>query len=199
MKVVINLILLVIILFLGFTLAQNIMGPIRFQAEYDKRKKAVVDRLIENREAQNAFYSITKKYAPDYDTLKHVILNDSFTIISNIGDPDSPDPDKKVIRKITKVSAKDSIVGALGINLDSLPFVPYSKGAKFVVFADTLSYQKKIVNVVEVKTTLLDFMEEFNTDKYKSFDSRFDPEDEAKNQLKFGDRTKPTTSGNWEK
>ncbi len=195
MRLVINIILFIITLFLIFILWKSIQEPIAFKEEFHLRKSAVVKKLEQNREAQLAFRSLKGGFAPNYDTLKQVIMEDSFEIISIIGDIDAGD---KIEKKVTYVAAKDSIVDALGINLDSLMYIPYGGGKTFEVFADTLTYQKMNVPVVEVKSSYLDFMPEYNDDRYKRYDSKFAKIIDDEIPLKFGDRRKPTTSGNWE-
>ncbi len=195
MRLVINIILFIVTLFLIFVLWKSIQEPIAFKDEFEIRKAAVVKKLEQNRDAQLAFKNIKGGYAPTYDSLKQVIMEDSFEIVSIIGDVDAGE---KIIKKITKISAKDSIVISMGINLDSLMYIPYAGGKTFELYADTITYQKINVPVIEVKSSYLDFMGEFNDDRYKRYDSRFAKIINDEIPLKFGDRRKPTTSGNWE-
>ncbi len=195
MRLIINVILFVVTLVLIFILWKSIQEPIAFKAEFDKRKSAVVAQLIKNRDAQIAYRNLTGEFAPNYDTLKQVIMNDSFEIVSIIGDIDAGED---IQRKVTKISAKDSIIGGMGINLDSIKYIPYTDGKEFVLFADTLTYQKINVPVIEVSASYLDFMSEYNSDRFKRYDSRFAKILDEGIPLKYGDRAKPTTSGNWE-
>ncbi|MGB1217122.1 MAG: hypothetical protein ACPG5P_04560 [Saprospiraceae bacterium] len=203
MKTAINIGLAILSIFLIYVLISGIQGPIKFKEEYDVRRKAVIAKLEQNRDAQLAFRSLTKHYAPNYDTLKQVIMADSFVIETVFGDVDAGEEVKIVT---TMISAKDSIVDGMGINLDSLMYVPYGNGAKFELQADTTTYQSSNIPVVRCMTDFKTFMPEFSgvglSDedakamvlKYQRNYPKFDPE----KSIGFGDMFKPSTAGNWE-
>ena len=90
MRLLINLILAAIVVGLVWVLINSIREPIAFKAEKEKRERAVVDKLMQIRSAQEAFRDIKGGFAPDFDTLAYVLKNDSFAIIKVIGDPDDP-------------------------------------------------------------------------------------------------------------
>lgn len=208
MKLIVNILLFLLVLGLIYVLVTSIQEPIAFQNEYSKRKDAVVSKLIEIREAQNAYKSIKGEYAPTLDTLKEVLGKDSFKIIKLYGDDSDPNNFRK---EISYVKAVDSIKNitfrtpngkATGVNLDSLGFVPYgTPEAEFIVAADTITYQQaKGIAVVEVKVALKDFMDGYTDKKYKRYDPNFHYDDSSMPQyyVRFGDISKPSTSGNWE-
>ncbi len=193
MRIVINLVLLAIIAGLMYVLVASISEPITFKAELKKRKDAVVDQLMDIRRLQDAYRTIKGVYAADFDTLNHVLLNDSFRIIQVYGDPDDPS-NKDGIRYDTLYRpAKDSVMN-LGINLDSVRYVPFSGGENFEMNADTISYQKTNVPVIEVKTRYSSFMGPYAKQYYARYDNKYDPN----RYIKFGDMNSPNTSGNWE-
>jgi hypothetical protein len=88
MKIVINVVLILLALLLGYLLYRSIEEPIRFRAEKQKRENAVIDKLQKIRTAQELYRGITGEFANDFDTLRYVLLNDSFTLVSVFGDPD---------------------------------------------------------------------------------------------------------------
>ena len=193
MRLVINLVLVAVVGFLLFVLYQSIKEPIAFKAERDVRQDAVVDKLIRIREAQKAYAGVKGgSYANSFDSLRYVLMNDSFQV-EQIFEQTDPDSDEEFIRVITMVPARDSIARA-GIVLDSLEYVPYTNGVKFSIAADTLTYQKTLVDVVEVGVPISEFMGKYKDEKYKKYDNNYDP----KKKLKFGDLNRPTLSGNWE-
>ena len=187
-----NLILVALIGFLIFILIKSIEEPIAFKGELEKRRDAVVERLIEIRTAQKAYYGMKSEYAGDFNTLKKSLQTDTFKIINVKGDPDDPN-NSVVTYDTTFVLAKDSIA-SLGLILDSLEYVPYGGGVQFDIGADTIRSQKTLVNVVEVGTQWKKFMGKFGAEKFKKYDNNYKPND----KLKFGDMNKPTLSGNWE-
>lgn len=195
MKIVISILLLAIIGFLGYLLVVNINDPIRFMAEKDRREQAVVERLKEIRTLQEFHRDITGDFASSFDSLTDVMRTESFRIISVLGDPDDPTFDRDNLQYDTTFFPAIDSVQSLGINLDSVRFVPYGGGATFEMQADTITYQSTHVNVVEVSVQKKVFMGKYADPLYSKFDNRYDPN----GRLKFGDMNSPNTSGNWEK
>lgn len=193
MRIIINIVLLLLIVFFGFLLYSNIQEPIKFQAEKNKRKDSVVAKLVQIREAQEMHRSITGKFSNDFDSLSHVLRTDS--IIRNekiVVDQEDPENKELWVTETVKIPAIDS-VRTLGFNLDSLRYVPYTDGLKFSIQADTMTYQKTLVSVVEVGTRWKDFMGEYANPKYKKYDDSYEP----MAMLKFGDMNKPSIGGSW--
>lgn len=191
MKLIINIVLILLIVLMGYFLYQSIKEPINFEEVKITREAKVVDRLMDIRTSQEIYRSITGEFAGDFDTLLYVLKNDSIPSLKIIGDPDEEDGTFEI--DTLYYSAIDSING-LDIILDSLPFIPYAGSKKFYMKADTLEYQKTIVQVVEVGATKKDFMGLYGDQKYAKYDRSYDPND----MLKFGDLNKPTITGNWE-
>lgn len=199
MRMIINLILIALIGALGYLLFYGIQEPISFGDAKKERVDAVTDRMKQIRYAQEFHRDITGRFASSFDSLRYVLSNDSFTLVKIIGDPDDANG---FTRTEKKRSAKDSIatlladpVSKIKIVLSELEEVPYSDGAKFQIKADTLTYQKTLVNVTEVSTQWRTFMgEKFGDIKYARYDNTYDPD----NILKFGDMSAPNLSGNWE-
>ncbi|MFN7116396.1 MAG: hypothetical protein ACK4TA_06315 [Saprospiraceae bacterium] len=194
MKLVINLVLAVVIVGLLYVLIQSIREPIAFKAERSRRELAVIEKLMEIRKAQEAYRDITGEFAPNFDTLKDVLTNGRFMIVQVFGDPDDPNFTGTIEYDTMYTPAIDSIQ-AMGINLDSLRYVPYGGGASFDIAADTVTYQSTVVNVVEVGVKRKVFMGKFADPRYAKYDRSYDPN----SVLKFGNMTAPNLSGAWER
>ena len=199
MRLIINLILIGVVILLGYLLFFGIKEPIDFGDAKKERLEAVTNRLKQVRFAQEFHRDITGLFANSFDSLKHVLTTDSFTLVKIIGNPD--DPNGEFTRIETKKSAKDSLAflfndptSKVKIVLDSLPFVPYSGGARFTIQADTLTYQKTLVTVTEVGTQWKTFMGKYADAKYQRYDNLYFPN----NLVKFGDMSGPNLGGNWE-
>ena len=194
MKVVINLLLLAITVFLGYVLYRSIKDPIAFANQKALREEAVSGRLRQIRSAQQIYREISGgPYAPTFDELVTTLKTKQIPTISVFGDPDDPNFDG-VIRYDTVYSSALDTIAAMGINLDSLRYIPYTEGEQFEIAADTTTYQKAKVNVVEVGTRYKTFMGPWAAPRFKRFDSSYDPE----KRMKFGSMTQPSLSGNWE-
>ncbi len=195
MRLVINILLVALILGLIWVLISSIREPIAFKRELQRRENAVKDRLMKVRTAQEAYRDMTGAFAGSFDTLINKLENDSFRIISVIGDPDDPDFTGTIEYDTTYRPAFDSMRSVLDLSdLDTLRFVPYSGGAQFQVEADTIEYQNTDVNVVEVGTPYKSFMGRYGDERFQRYDQRYDPN----KVIKFGDLNRPNLSGNWE-
>ena len=193
MKWIISIVLVLVIALLAYMLYLNIQEPIAFQAVKNAREDVVVDKLKEIRQAQEIYRDIKGQFAGDFDSLSYVLKNDSIKFENIIGDPDDP-TGGEFIRTVTYSPAIDS-VQALGLNLDSLRYIPFSEGGEFSIQADTLTYQSTLVSVVEVGTRWKEFMGEYGSIRYAKYDNSYDPN----RMLKFGDMSAPNLTGNWER
>lgn len=194
MRILINLVLAAIIIGLIWVLISSIREPIAFKAEKERRERAVIDKLMKIRTTQEAFRNIKGGFANSFDSLSYVLETDSFSIISVIGDPDDPDFTGDIIYDTTYMPAIDSI-NAMGINLDSLRFVPFGNGAEFEIQADTITYQSTNVPVVEVGVRRKYFMGPYADPRFARYDNSYDPN----SYVKFGNMNAPNLSGNWER
>jgi hypothetical protein len=195
MRLLINLILIALVGFLAYLLINSIREPIKFKAEKDRRENAVVDKLLVVRKMQEFYRDITGgSFAPSFDTLKQVLETGRFMNVKVLGDPDDPDFQGEILYDTNYLPAIDTI-RKLGINLDSLRFVPFSGGEEFLIKADTLTYQSTLVNVVEVGAPRSLFMGPFADPRFARYDNAYDPN----TIIKFGDMSKPNLAGNWER
>ncbi len=194
MRIVINIILLLVTIGLAYLLYSSIREPIEFKKERTRREEAVIAQLIKIRTAQERFRDITGVFAPNFDTLEKVLTTGKFKIISVIGDLDDPNF-KGVVKYDTFYQPAIDSIKSLGIDLATLPFVPFTDGKqKFEMTADTLTYQGTLVPVVECKVQRKHFMGKFASPSFAKYDKAYDPE----SYLKFGNMTQPNLSGNWE-
>jgi len=195
MRLIINLILLAIVAALIYVLVDSIREPIAFKNEKDKREAAVVDRLMDLRRGQEIYRTISGgAFASNWNDFKDVLTNGQIPYVKVIGDPDDPNFTGEVTYDTTYTNAIDSIK-SLGWDLNELIQVPFANGKTFDVQADTLSYQKTLVNVVEVGIKRSAFMGKYADPSYQKYDARYEPN----SIIKFGDMNKPNTSGNWER
>ncbi len=191
MRIAIGLVLLLLNVFLGYTLYKNIQEPIAFAGVKKERSKTVANRLENIRTAQEIYRTITGEFAPNFDTLAQVLTIDSIPFVSTANDPKNPG---EFIETTTYSMAIDSI-NALEIDLEELRYVPYTDNSKeFAIDADTMTYQQTLVSVVQVGTRWKEFMGKYADPKYSKYDNSYNPD----NLLKFGDMNAPNVSGNWD-
>lgn len=168
--------LFVVIVVLSYFLIETIAEPIRFEKEKNRRYAAVIERLKNIRTAQLAYRDVKGEFADDWDKLLDVIKNDNLRFIKVIGNPDdSTDILKGIEYDTIYVPIIDTFF--VGINVDSLPFIPYAEPEKFSIAAGKVRKGSVEVNVFEVVDT-------------KPYDPR--------KTLKVGSMTDANFSGNWE-
>lgn len=69
MKLVIQLLLWIVIIFLGYLVFNSVYGTTQFNKLKEKRYQTVVDRLKDIRDAQLAYEEVTGKYADNFNDL----------------------------------------------------------------------------------------------------------------------------------
>lgn len=192
-RTIFNALMFLLILFLGYVLFVQIREPIAFQGEKNRREKAVIAKLIDIRKAQELYRGVTGHFAKSFDDLKTGLEEGRFTVIQVYGDPDDPENTQAVRYDTTYLPAIDSIM-KIGLQLDGLGVVPFGKGASFDIFADTVTYQSTLVDVVQVGVPYQAFMGQWADKRFKKYDEQYDP----RKEIKFGDRNKPILTGSWE-
>jgi len=164
MKTVIQVIMIVAILFLGWLCVESINKPVRFQKEYEFRKQKVVDRLVNIRSAQVAYRSVYGQYTGSFDTLINFVKTDSLPMIKMIGSL----TDSMIIagmsetqalklgiihRDTSRVAVKDSLFRGRLALVDSMMYIPFSDGRQFVMGSTFLPTASGVqVSVFEAKT-----------------------------------------------
>lgn len=190
MRTIINILLLIIIVGLGYLLYDSIREPIVFQKEKQIREDAVAKKLRTIRTTQQFYRDITGFFADSWDTLSYVLRNDSFRTIRVTGETDI---EGEYELDTTYSLAYDTIQN-LKINLDSLKYVPFTDGDTFMIEADTIQYQQTTSPVVMVGVQRKKFMGPYADPRFAKYDDSYDPE----SMIKFGDLRKPSLAGNWE-
>jgi hypothetical protein len=144
LKIALQVVLLVAIVFLSYSLYESIMDPIRFENKRNVRERAAVAELIKIRTAQTAFKKENGYYTDNFDTLIHFVKNDSITEIKRSGlIPDSiflnadnvrAEAEKRAIElgilsvDTIRVATEDSLFK--DYNVDKLGRIPFNKNKK---------------------------------------------------------------------
>jgi hypothetical protein len=160
LKISLQVVLLVAIVFLSYSLYESIMEPIRFDSKRNIRERAAVAELIKIRTAQTAFKKENGYYTDNFDTLIHFVKNDSITEIKRSGlIPDSIYLQEDNVRSKAEKRAID--LGILSVdtirvatedslfkeyNVNNLGIIPFNKeNKKFEM--DTTTIEAGGINV----------------------------------------------------
>ncbi len=210
MKLVIKTVLLIAIFVLSYFIWQSINEPIQFDRQKKKRYKATIQRLKDIRTAEIAFNNVHGRYTGDFDSLVNFVKNDSIPVVKAIGSvPDDMTEaealKKGIIRRDTSyVGTLDSLY-CKNYPIDSLPYVPYADGAKFVLGAKVLQISSKVnesvlkVPVFEAKVLNRVLLKGLNKQLRINLDDESFKMDKYPG-LKVGSlETNVNNAGNWEK
>lgn len=207
-KKIFQIIYALAIVALCLLLIKNIMDPILFKQERDKRENAAIERLKDIRIAQIAYKDKNSKFTGSFDTLIFFIKTDSFELESleevipwNQDSITKKDALKAGILKKSVIykPVLDSLYG-IDFPVDELRITPYTDGLEFVMAAgevETGSQVKvKVFEAFVYYDTLFHGMDRQEVINYK--DARF--KIIKFNGVKVGSLTEATNNaGNWEK
>lgn len=194
-KLILQIVLGLAIVALIYFVYESIMGPVRFNAEKDKRREMVIDRLKEIRDAELAYKSVNGRYTGSFDTLISFVSVGKIPIIMFTADPNDSTFTNPIKDTVGFIAVMDSIFkGIPNFKPEELRYIPYSDedgGAKaeFEIYAGMIDKGKVKVAVVEVFAANKHFLKGMPLARYN-----VDPED----GLRMGSMSEPTTDGNWE-
>jgi len=86
MKVVMRVLLVLAIFLLAYISWKSIQGPIDFNAEVERREKAVIQRLVDIRTAQVALRAQKGSYTASFDTLINFVKDGKIATLVKSGD-----------------------------------------------------------------------------------------------------------------
>ncbi len=86
MKVVMRVLLALAIVLLAYISWESIQGPIDFNAEVERREKAVIQRLVDIRTAQVALRAQKGSYTASFDTLINFVKDGKIATLIKSGD-----------------------------------------------------------------------------------------------------------------
>ena len=158
MKTVVQIVLVIAIIALGYWCVESINKPIRFKEQYTLRKEANIEKLELTKDAQVAYKSVYNKYTGSFDSLINFILNDSLPLVKKEGSltdsmREAGMTEFKALalgiisRDTIRISVKDSLFPK-NYPIDSLKFIPlvkndamYEMGAGIVVTGSGVKVQ----------------------------------------------------------
>lgn len=198
MKIVIQLVLAVVAIFIAYMIWDSIDSKIVLTETVIKRDKVVQQRLEQIRDAQVEYKKVRGEYAGSFNQLRDFLMNDSVVQVKMEGEvPDSLLGRESealamgiIKRDTTKIPVRDILFADNFQNvLDSMDYIPFSGGEKFSIRSGEVEKGKVKVKVFEVVAHLKDVYKGLDTDNegYDMSDS-----------LAIGSMLEPTTNGNWD-
>ena len=198
MKIVIQLVLLVVIVALGWFVYDSIMEPVRFKQEMDSRQSKVVQHLKDIRSAQYYYKKEHKVYTNSFDSLVKFIKTGEIPVVKIIADPDDTTFVNTINDTVGFVSVADSLFGnRVNYNFAAIGVIPFSNGKMFELNSGNIDRGGVEVAVFEAKAHYKTFLK--GMDEQAVINIVAAKEDiERYPGLKVGSMTEPSTDGNWE-
>lgn len=198
MKKIVQVILAVIIIGLGYLVFQSIMEPVRFNKEKATREKIVIQKLKDIRSSQLIFKQLKGSYSDSFDTLISFLKIAEIPVVKMIPDPTDTTYTRTINDTVGFINVADSLFGHIkGFSFKSFITIPFSGGMLFEMSADTIERGGVSVNVFEAKAPFTTFMKGMNEQSVINLISKFEDIDKYPG-LKVGSLTEPSTDGNWE-
>ncbi len=197
MKTIIQIVLGIVIVVLGYLIYQSIMEPVRLNQEVASREAAVVQRLRDIRQVQIAHRSRYGVFNSDLDSLVNFVKTDSLAVIRAIGSvPDTLTETEAVRLGIVQrdtiwVKTRDSLLRRARYPIDSLPYVPFTDGVRFQMDAGKIERGFTQLPVFEAFASPRDYLRDI--DRWRIYYTR-----DIDMGLRVGSMIEASTDGNWE-
>ncbi len=195
MKTVIQIVLTVVIVVLGYFIYESIMEPVRFRQETQRREAEIIQRLKDIRDVQRSHRSRYQRFTADLDSLVRFYNVDSLLLVRAIGSvPDTLTESEAVRLGIVQrdtiwIAAKDSLLRQANYPIEELPYVPYGEGERFEMEADFIERGLVRLPVFEARVRPNVYMSDL--DNWRVYYTR-------EEGLRVGSMQEAVIDGNWE-
>lgn len=187
---IVQIVLLIAIVYLGYMLWETIQDPVRFNREKDRRSDIVVQNLKDIRSVQQMYRSLNDSFAPNFDTLIKFMVEGQIPVVNIIFDPNDTTLTKTINDTLGFVSVADSLFGNRpNFMVTDLQYIPFSDGKKFGLDAGKINKGGVMVPV---------FMAVAPKEYYLTGLPKNQVMKASVKDLIVGSMEEPTTDGNWE-
>jgi len=206
MKTILQIVLWIVCIFLGYLIYRSVTGPIEFAKVKKSRYADVIDRLKDIRNAQEAYKTVNGKYANDFNSLITFVDTGKYTITQQ-RDSSYMQYDKTYqIDMLEEVTITDTlgfvaVKDSLFKNSDrykQMMKVPHARNdEKFDMKTDIIERSGYKVPVFEAKVLKKDILYDQPADLVARENAQVSVEEVNGNAIKVGSLTEVSTSGNW--
>ncbi len=198
MKKIVQVILAIVIIGLGYLVFESVMKPVRFNKEKANREKVVIQKLKDIRNSQLIYKQLTGSYADGFDTLINFLKVAEIPVVKIIADPTDTTFTRTINDTVGYINVADSLFGKIkGFSFANFKTIPYSGGMLFEMKADTIERGGVEVHVFEAKAPFTAFLKGMDEQTVFNLISKYNDIDKYPG-LKVGSLTEPSTDGNWE-
>lgn len=206
MKTILQIVLWIVCIVLGYMIYRSVTGPIEFDKIKKERYAEVIDRLKDIRNAQEAYKSVNGRFANDFQSLIKFVDTGKY-VITTQRDSSYMEYDKnygidmlkevKIIDTLGYVSVRDSLFGGTE-RYKNLANVPHAvNNETFTMKADFLEQSGYRAPVFEAKVAKSVILSDQPADLLARENAQISVEEVNGTEIKVGSLTKVSTSGNW--
>lgn len=225
-KIIIEVVLLAVIVYLVYAIYGSIMEPVNFNKQRDYREQVAIQRLKDIRTLQVAYKSVNGKFTSDVDSLKMFYESGEMSVILQVGSMDDSlavahtNQIKKANRRITneqlyqrylagdknlvfsvenKIPVRDTLFnGRPDFCVDSLKTIPFSGGQPVEMEAIVKTVSGVPVPLFEAKMPYKLLLKGLNNQLRINLDAEREDQNKYKG-LQVGSIDVPNNNaGNWE-
>lgn len=206
MKTIIQIVLWIACIGLGYLIYKSVTGPIEFNEVKVERFGKVIAKLKDIRNSQEAYKSANGKYANDFPSLIKFIDTGNY-VITQQRDSSFMRYDKTyqidlqqdtvIVDTLDFVSVKDSLFKSdtRYKDLATVPTAP--NGEKFTMKSDIIEKSGYRAPVYEVKVAKSVVLYDQPADLLSKENAQLSVEEVNGSEIKVGSLTEVSTSGNW--
>jgi hypothetical protein len=205
MKTIIQIVLWIGCIFLGYLIYNSVTGPIEFKKIKQERFQKVVTKLKDIRNAQEAYKTVNGVYAKDFNSLVNFVDTGKY-IITQQRDSSFMEFDKaygidllkevKIIDTLGFVSVKDSLFKT-DTRYKTMMEVPGAPGETFEMKADIIDKSGYRAPVFEAKVAKNKILADQPKDLVTRENAQISVEEINGSFIKVGSLEEVSTSGNW--
>ena len=198
MKAVIQFVLFIIIVVLGYLVYDSIMEPVRLNQEKSKRESAVVQRMKEIRSAEIIYKQLNGSFSNKWDTLVQFIDSAEIPVVKMIPDPEDTTFTLTINDTVGYVRVYDSIFhGKKDVSLHDFMIAPFSGGDTIELHSGSIDRGGVTVQVFEAKIPYSSYLKGMDTQYIVNLTAGKKDIDLYPG-IRVGSMTEPSTDGNWE-
>lgn len=204
-KLLIQLALIIVVIFLGYQVYDSIMEPVRYKKDWTEREKIIINKLNSIKELQIEYKKMYGKYTGSFDTLVDFYSNDNMPLVLKNGAvPDTLTEEQAlemgiITRDTSLIPIKDTLLKNVeNFDIATISIVPFTQGkVEFEMEASSVDRANFQVPVFEVRCYKKDYLAEIKEQDLLQNDLRIMKEDDKFPGLILGSLTEPSTDGNW--
>ncbi len=206
MKTILQIVLWIVCIVLGYMIYRSVTGPIEFDKIKKERYAEVIDRLKDIRNAQEAYKSVNGRFANDFESLIKFVDTGKY-VITTQRDSSYMEYDKnygidmlkevKIIDTLGYIPVKDSLFAGSDRYMNLMKVPHAANNETFTMKADFLEQSGYRAPVFEARVAKSVILSDQPADLLARENAQVSVEEVNGTEIKVGSLTKVSTSGNW--